>query len=516
MPSNSSCWVRSVRPCCLLLGLVLVAGTVAAEVQSEPQADDQAADGSASGEVTALDPQAPAPKRAPETRSETERALELVRRDKEELVARIGDAEPTEKQRTRLQTLAVLISTLEEKLERVQESEKQKAAAAGDSFKGRWLRVHSALQDATRYDLKDGMFRFSVGVRLQLDATLVHEDSQLEADVGEIRNSFKARRGRIFAQGRLFRTVDFRIEYDFAADQGFKDLYLDGAKYTKHFNWRIGQFKEPFSLARQTSGFHLGFMEWALPVPTFSPGRGVGLMLRHSEVSDRLFWAFSATTAGKTTDDSRAAANLSFTGRLTGLPVMRDKGSRLVHLGISATVRAPAGDAVQFTTRPEARFAPFFADTGDIDADAGTTTALEFAMVLGPTWVQAEWFRSFTESTQYGTLDFGGGYVWFLTGEHRLYVTEEAAFGRLTPTRLFRGGNPFRKGPKGGALEFVGRASITDLNDGPVRGGELRNFSLGMNWYLSQVNRVSLDYVHSYLFDSGRANIVLLRYQYNP
>ena len=105
---------------------------------------------------------------------------------------------------------------------------------------------------------------------------------------------------------------------------------------------------------------------------------------------------------------------------------------------------------------------------------------------------------------------------WFLTGEHRFYVTEEAAFGRLTPTRLFRGGNPFRKGSNGGALEFVGRASTTDLNDGPVQGGELRNFSLGMNWYLSQVNRVSLNYVHSCLLDSGRANIVLLRYQYNP
>ena len=105
---------------------------------------------------------------------------------------------------------------------------------------------------------------------------------------------------------------------------------------------------------------------------------------------------------------------------------------------------------------------------------------------------------------------------WFLTGEHRFYVTEAAAFGRLTPTRLFRGGNPFRKGSQGGALELIGRASTTDLNDGPVQGGELRNFSLGMNWYLSQVNRISLNYVHSYLVDRGRANIVLLRFQFNP
>ena len=76
-----------------------------------------------------------------------------MRREHDELVARIGDAKPTEEQRTRLEDLETLIRTLEEKLQTVQEVDKQKSAAAGDSFKGRWIRVRSALQDATRYDL---------------------------------------------------------------------------------------------------------------------------------------------------------------------------------------------------------------------------------------------------------------------------------------------------------------------------------------------------------------------------
>jgi phosphate-selective porin OprO/OprP len=493
---------------------------VAAAVQSAAQADDPAAAASSSGEDTAADPDAPAPTRAPQTRSEIERALDLVRREHEELSARIGDAEPTGEQRARLQDLAILVRTLEEKLQTLQEAEKQEAAAAGDSFKGRLIRLRTAMQDVTRYDLKDGMFRFHLGLRVQLDATSGNEDSQLEADVGEIPNSFNFRRGRVFARGRLLRTLDFMVEYDFAADQGVKDAYLEGAKWTKFFKWRIGHFKEPFSLARQASAYKLGFIEWALPVPTFAPGRNWGLMLRHAELKQRLFWAFSATTAGKQTDDNRSEADISFTGRLTGLPLMRDEGRRLVHVGISASARDLDGNG-QLSTRPEARFAPFFADTGAIDADAATVTALEFAGVFGPIWAQAEWFRNVAQSTQAGDLDFDGAYVevgWFLTGEHKFYVTEEATFGRLTPARLFRGGNPFRKkGSKGGgALEFVGRVSTTDLNDGAVQGGELRNFSLGMNWYLSQVNRVALNYIHSYLIDSGRANIVILRYQYNP
>jgi len=433
-----------------------------------------------------------------------------VKRELEELVARIGDAEETLEQRAKLWDLSTVVRTLEEKLQVVKKAEQDKAAAGGDSVKSRWLRVRSALQDATRYDLKDGMLRFSIGARLQLDATFAHEDAQLEADVGDVPTSFDARRARIFAEGRLFRIFDFKIEYDFGSDQGVKDAYLDGAKFTKHFKWRVGQFKEPFSLARQTSAFDLGFIEWALPVPTFSPGRSIGLMLRHSEANERLFWA--------TTDDNRSSANLSFTGRLTGLLLMRDQGSRLVHLGVSASLRNPDNGTTQFSTRPEARGAPFFADTGTIDADTGTVTAVEFAAVQGPTWVAAEWFRTVID-TSGGDLDFGGGYVeagWFMTGEHKFYVTEEAAFGRVTPNRLFRGGNPFRKDSNGGALEFVGRVSSTDLNDGSVQGGELRNFSLGVNWYLSQVNRVSLNYVHSNLLESGRANIVLFRYQYNP
>ena len=90
---------------------------------------------------------------------------------------------------------------------------------------------------------------------------------------------------------------------------------------------------------------------------------------------------------------------------------MRDEGRRLVHLGISATVRDSSDNTTQFTTRPEARFAPFFADTGIINADTATVTALEFAGVFGPTWVQAEWFDSATETTQDGDLEFVGGYV---------------------------------------------------------------------------------------------------------
>ena len=159
------------------------------------------------------------------------------------------------------------------------------------------------------------MFRFSVGIRLQLDATLGNEDI---AARGRRRRDPKLPqvppRTGSSPRGVCSGPSTSGSSTTSGPTRGFKDAYLDGAKYTKYFKWRIGHFKEPFSLARQTSAYNLGFIEWALPVPTFSPGRNLGLMLRHSEVNQRLFWAFSATTAGKTTDDNRTDANISFTG----------------------------------------------------------------------------------------------------------------------------------------------------------------------------------------------------------
>jgi hypothetical protein len=130
-------------------GLVLAAGPVAAAVQSAPQADDQAA---------ASNPSAPAATRAPQTRGEIERALDLVRREHDELVARIGDAEPTQEQSARLEDLETLIRTLEEKLQTVQGGELRNFSLGMNWYLSQVNRVslnyvHSCLLDSGRANI---------------------------------------------------------------------------------------------------------------------------------------------------------------------------------------------------------------------------------------------------------------------------------------------------------------------------------------------------------------------------
>jgi phosphate-selective porin OprO/OprP len=352
-----------------------------------------------------------------------------------------------------------------------------------------------------------------------VDGAVASTPSLPEQEVGPIDNGVDLRRGRVFAEGRLLRTFDFKFEFDFGADDGLKDAYLEGTRYTRILRWRIGSFREPFSLARHTSSNDLGFLEWPLPVAAMAPGRNYGLMVRHREINPRLTWAASLTTNSTDTDDNQGNSKLTVTGRITGLPVYHDQGRRLIHLGLAYSLRSPEGDEFRYRARPEARFAPFFVDTGTFPATGNSLVGLEFATVQGPWWVQAEGIGSFVSAEDAGDPTFTGAYVeagWFFTGESRFYQTQDGTFGRLQPNRLFRGGNPFDLDSNGGALGVTLRYSQVDLSDGAISGGELRNASLGLNWYLTSASRVLFNFIHSKRVGGSSANLFLLRYQFNP
>src|SRR5690606_24386979 len=149
-----------------------------------------------------------------------------------------------------------------------------------------------------------------------------------------------------------------------------------------------------------------------------------GVMLRHAENNDRMTWAAALTTNGQTTDDNPNNSRFTLTGRVTMLPVLADEGRRLVHVGVSFSDRQPTGDSTRYRARPENRFAPFYADTGEIPSDDVKLLGVEAAMVRGSNWLQAEWMASRTAAPAAGNPTFTGAYVEvgrFLTGEQRSY-----------------------------------------------------------------------------------------------
>jgi len=411
-------------------------------------------------------------------------------------------------------------SSEESKAEGEEPPQPQAGTTGYQTLKRKWRNLAYATEEFTDVDLKNGMFRWQMGVRLQMDGTLISESDGIKATVGDQSNSFNIRRARVFAEGLIFRYTKFKFEYDFAADAGLKDAYIDTLSRVPHVLLRLGNFKEPFSLERRMSGNNLGFLEWALPVATFAPGRNIGAAFHSPLAHGRVSYSIGAFTNSKETDDNRSSAKVTFTGRFTGLPHWKEDGRRLVHIGASISLRDPSDGQVQYGTRPEARFVDTFIDTGPFDADKVKLAAVEFAGVHGPFWGQAEWIGADIDAEDAGNPRFGGAYVevgYFLTGESKPYDRSVGTFGRLSPDYRYRkGGNPFKRGSEAGALEVVGRVSTVNLNGGEIRAGEMRDLGLAMNWYLTPATRLMVNYIHSNVVDVGRTNILLLRYQFNP
>jgi phosphate-selective porin OprO/OprP len=156
-------------------------------------------------------------------------------------------------------------------------------------------------------------------------------------------------------------------------------------------------------------------------------------------------------------------------------------------------------------------FAPIFVDTGNIPARNFQLFDPEFALIMGPLSLQSEYACAFVEQIGGPPLFFNGYMAqlsWFLTGEHRPYDRKQGIHGRLQPFEDF-----FRVRTKSqgiqtglGAWEIAARFSNIVLNDENIRGNNLTDFTVGLNWYLNPYTRWKFNYIRAFLQDERRGN----------
>ena len=323
----------------------------------------------------------------------------------------------------------------------------------------------------------DGAFDLKIGGRVQLDFTFANADDALEDVVGVVENGSEFRRARLFVSGTIYGNIEFKAQYDFAGgDADFNDLYI-GFKNTPIGTIRIGHQFEPFSLEQMTSSKYITFLERGLP-NIFSPGRNVGVRIL-DHMGERLTWSAGAFIEADGFGTSQGDGKLNLTGRVTGLPVWKEKGNRLLHLGLSLSTKDVGDDTFRYRQRPEAHQSPRFVDTRSFAADRVDLFALEAAVNFGSFHAQSEYTVAEADNAAIGDPSFDGWYVqagYLLTGEIRPYDTKNGAFKRLSPKQNFG------KGGRGG-WEVAVRYSTLDLNDAGIQGGELEDLSLAVNWY---------------------------------
>jgi len=398
----------------------------------------------------------------------------------------------------------------------------------GDETQGSYGELWREFVDATRglttWDLLNDRLTLRVYVRLQIDATVAQANSSLEETVGNLDDGMNVRRFEVFATGTIDKHLSYTFGWEFGVDGGLWNAYVEGIdKGLTVFGYDVGKFRagffqEPFSLERITSNGFSDFLERSLPVWTFAPGNNLGFMVHNAVLEERMTWALGSFTFGATNEENASNSTFSTSTRLTGLPVYRKDGRRLVHLGVAYSNRQPQSNDTRYRSRPEARFVDSLVDTGTIDSSRIKLYGAELAVLSGPLWAQAESIRADVDSSTFGNLQFEGNYLqvgYFLTGEVRPYRRDLGIFGHVVPKAENR--KPFAIRPaRGAAYEIAGRISNLDLDDKGIRGGKLTDVSLGFNWYPNATSRVLFNYIYADVEETGHANIFLLRYQFRP
>lgn len=362
-------------------------------------------------------------------------------------------------------------------------------------------------KDSFYFNSPDGDFKLKFGGRLNADFSFADADQDLEAALGPIEDASEFRRARLYVSGTIYKRVEFKVQYDFAGgDADLKDAYI-GFKDTPIGDVKVGHFKEPFSLEELTSSNYITFLERGLN-NVFAPSRNTGIQV--SDGGDRYTWAVGAFRESDDFGFSEGDGKLNLTGRVTGLPVYADKGSRLVHLGLGLSSKDLGDARFRYRQRPEAHLSPRFVDTGSFDAERALLADLELAVVSGAFWATAEYTVADMDAGPLGDPSFDSYTVeagWFLTGESRPYKKSSATFDRVKPKGIFG------KDGGRGAWEIAGRVSSLDLGDAALDGGKLDDISLALNWYPNPASRVMLNWVHADQADLGEADFILLRLQ---
>lgn len=383
-------------------------------------------------------------------------------------------------------------------------------------------------KDGLRIETADKKTQFRIGGRIQSDWAFFREDDEIAGAFDPIEDGTEFRRARLVASGLINGLIEFKDEFEFSgARVQTRDVYIGLRGLPAVGTLRVGHFKEPLSLEELTSDSHVALQERSL-VSTFVPSRNPGAVVMNAFAKQRVTAAAGVFRDADNSGSQSGDGEYSVTARVTGLPVVRDDGSALVHLGAAASLRSPNDDAVRYRARPEANLAPYLVDTGDdgLPAESVTLVAAEAAVVRGPLAIQAEHIGALVSGLDgSGTVmgidgeedrAFWGTYVqgtWWLTGESTNYQRAEGAFGGVTPKKDFSIENH-----GAGAWQLAARYSHLSLDDGGVNGGELSDVTLGINWFLSAIARVTANVVLADRSDAaggpeGRVTSILTRMQ---
>lgn len=386
-------------------------------------------------------------------------------------------------------------------------------------------------------------YRVLVSGRLQADGAHFWEDEEsvnndAEASRASFDRSMIIRRADLFVKGHLPHHWQYRVgfnlaniaklgdatEFDVACADSDANCISDRAHaadrermlnawigYNGFENLFVafGRVHVPHGLDDSTSDSWTTFMERASVADAFAPHPGVGAYLEGLILGGDLGFAVALVTPDQGDRyPNHRNDNLVYGGRVHYAP-FNDHGN-VVHLGVSAWRHnmikntETFGRVVGFPGVRVRQTPPIIGTTfrAANTADYVTTWNVEAGGVMGPFFGKAEYSRLHVDGKN-GTRDLEVyGYTaevsYVLTGESRRYDRANGVFGGVNPDS------------SKGAIELAVRFTRLDLTDRgnsealvnkpvfPGQPGDLKNWTVGANWYATKNVKFSVNYIHSH------------------
>ena len=356
----------------------------------------------------------------------------------------------------------------------------------------------------------DQKFTLKAGGRIDADMRLYNSDHPEKSE-------FLMSRARIYLSGTLYKYFEFKIEPDFGKGESeLKDGFIN-ANYVPYAQFKVGQFKVPFSLERLLSANYMDFVERSLPADNLTPDRDLGIMLHGAYAAYGLSYGlgiFNGTRANEREVDEHK----DIAARIAWSPFYQKDAILIkgLHLGFSTTYgeeemafpddKDAWWSKGKLETAGDTKFFEF--SNGVIHDGKRKRLGTELAWVLGPLALKGEWMRVDLDGLknplgESHDLSMHGGYVsmgYFLTGEEEQFDVSQAVFKRIKPKRIF---DP----SKGlwGAVQLVARYEYLDLSEGFFDHGYAnrtkytdgaKGGTFGINWHLNDMVKIMLNYNH--------------------
>ena len=387
------------------------------------------------------------------------------------------------------------------------------------------LPVEARMQDGILvFQNKQANYKMWFDVRVQADAAVYFgapeycaEELEGKWNTSHIGSGMNLRRTRFAVKAQLDKNWYGELDTDWTSGTPeLKDAYV-AFTGVEGLEIKAGNFKENFSIQRNTTSRYLMFMERAM-VTYLAPSRHLGLNARYSK---DWFWASAGvfgpelssaeeqTYMEDNNKDFGYNEGLSYTGKLVFRPLYKSTTSSL-HIGGAVSYREPKvtstdGYAVgRFSSRNSTSInRKKYLDTDDVK---GLDHELAWTVELAGHWKQLRYETAYIARGMYldqavnplPTQWAEGWYAqasWLLFGGKQSYDADGAKYSRTTSEH------------KWGNLEVAFRYEYADFNTGKlfsnkiadtnIFGGSGEAYTVGLNYYPNKNVKIVLNWQYN-------------------